>query len=165
MIRRAPAGVGLASALLLLPQVSRPSSGLDADERCILFPTAAALDEGGRHWRVPVHAWVFEPETDDPLRWLLLKPIREALDLKSGTPECELFLSRARWFLVDNERREHPVVFIGDMRFRIGPTDQGGHCTATLDVPIEVAFAVPFYLSLVISFMKYWNLVIDNRQK
>jgi len=33
------------------------------------------------------------------------------------------------------------------------------------DVPIEVVFAVPFYLSLIISSSKYWIYILDNRKK
>ena len=31
------------------------------------------------------------------------------------------------------------------------------------NIPIEVAFAVPFYLALVISFVRYWNSMQDNK--
>jgi len=31
------------------------------------------------------------------------------------------------------------------------------------DTPIEVAFAIPFYFALVISFIKYWEIVMYNR--
>lgn len=132
--RIAPALV--AGSLLL---AGTNSSGLADDERCRLFPTAAALDASGLHWRIPVRAWVYETECDDPLRAALLAPIRKLLELKPGTPECERFLARARWFLVDNERHEHPRLHVGDARFRLGPTDPGGHCTAVVDLPVTGA--------------------------
>jgi hypothetical protein len=31
-------------------------------------------------------------------------------------------------------------------------------------VPIEVAFAIPLYLALIISFIRYWEIVVDNKK-
>ena len=31
-------------------------------------------------------------------------------------------------------------------------------------VPVEIAFAIPFYLALVVSFIKYWEIILDNER-
>jgi hypothetical protein len=31
------------------------------------------------------------------------------------------------------------------------------------DVPVEIAFAIPCYMSLIIAFIRYWEIVFDNR--
>lgn len=38
-----------------------------------------------------------------------------------------------------------------------------GYKTLLFQIPVEVIFAVPFYLALMICFIKYWELVFDNR--
>lgn len=38
-----------------------------------------------------------------------------------------------------------------------------GYQISLLDLPIEVAFGVPFYMALIIAFIRYWESVIDNR--
>lgn len=38
-----------------------------------------------------------------------------------------------------------------------------GFRTPVLDVPVEIAFAIPCYMSLIIPFIRYWEIVTDNR--
>ena len=38
-----------------------------------------------------------------------------------------------------------------------------GFITPVTHIPIEVAFAVPMYLALVIAFIRYWEIVLDNK--
>ena len=38
-----------------------------------------------------------------------------------------------------------------------------GFVIPTLDVPVEIAFAIPCYLALIIAFIRYWEIVFDNR--
>lgn len=37
-----------------------------------------------------------------------------------------------------------------------------GYTTFITGVPIEVAFAIPCYLSLIVAFIRYWEIVLDN---
>lgn len=37
-----------------------------------------------------------------------------------------------------------------------------GYKLALLDVPVEVAVAIPFYAALIIAFVRYWETVVDN---
>ena len=38
-----------------------------------------------------------------------------------------------------------------------------GYRIPMLDIPVELAFGIPFYMSLIIVFIRYWESVIDNR--
>jgi len=38
-----------------------------------------------------------------------------------------------------------------------------GFSIPVLDVPVEIAFAIPCYLALIIAFIRYWEIVLDNR--
>ena len=37
-----------------------------------------------------------------------------------------------------------------------------GYKLVLLDVPVEVAVAIPFYAALIIAFVRYWETVMDN---
>lgn len=38
-----------------------------------------------------------------------------------------------------------------------------GFVIPVLDAPIEIAFAIPCYMALVIAFIRYWEILLDNR--
>jgi len=38
-----------------------------------------------------------------------------------------------------------------------------GFKTPITGVPVEIAFAIPCYLSLIVGFIRYWEIVFDNR--
>ena len=38
-----------------------------------------------------------------------------------------------------------------------------GFVVPGLNIPVEVIFAVPFYLALAVAFMRYWAIIIDNK--
>ncbi|MDD4803847.1 MAG: hypothetical protein PHN69_01615 [Candidatus Pacebacteria bacterium] len=38
-----------------------------------------------------------------------------------------------------------------------------GFVVPGLNIPVEVIFAVPFYLALVVSFIRYWAIIFDNK--
>lgn len=109
-----------------------------SDEEVIFFPTAASLSDDGRHWSVPVHCWVFEPERNSIARRALLQELIGELDLDPHTPEQQTFQERARWLLVDNERGKQVEIAIGEERFTLPRTAEDGHCEDVLTVPVEV---------------------------
>jgi len=38
-----------------------------------------------------------------------------------------------------------------------------GFTVPLFHIPVEVAFGIPFYFALIISFIKYWEIILDNR--
>ena len=130
----------VATAAAVAIQDSPPArSGLDRDERVLVYSTAASLDESGKHWRVPVSLCVFEPELDDTKRAIALSPLRSLLSFRAGTDEARRFEERTRLFMVDHERGERVNVAIGELAFRLGPTLSNGCFETTLEVPVELA--------------------------
>lgn len=115
----------LLSLCLQLPSVQ--ASPLKADEEVILFPTAAHLTEDGKHWIVPIHAWVFEPERDSILRNSALAVAAAALELEQSAVDSEIFRERAAWFLVDNERGKWINLTVTPDARRLGPSQANGH--------------------------------------
>lgn len=39
-----------------------------------------------------------------------------------------------------------------------------GFTIPIVNIPVEVAFAIPFYFALVVSFIKYWEIILDNKK-
>ena len=114
----------------------RPSR-INADERVVFFPTAARLSDDGKSWIVPIHGWVFEPETNDFFRFVALRRLRTALELEPGAPTTETFDRRVRLFLVDSERRKRIAIRIGEKEHTLPASDTDGHFAKTLELPVE----------------------------
>jgi hypothetical protein len=38
-----------------------------------------------------------------------------------------------------------------------------GFTTPITGVPVEIAFATPCYMALIVAFIRYWEIVLDNR--
>lgn len=38
-----------------------------------------------------------------------------------------------------------------------------GYLTPLFNIPLEVVFAIPFYMALIIAFIRYWETLLDNR--
>jgi phosphatidate phosphatase APP1 len=112
---------------------------LRADERVILFATAARLTDDGSTWLVPIHGWVFEPEADDALRGATLAAVKKALRLDPSSSPAALLEERLRWFLADNQRGKRVVLRVAGMEHAFGPTDPDGHFRGSVLVSSEVA--------------------------
>ena len=117
------------------------TSNIRRDERVIFFPTDATLSADGKAWSIPVHGWVFEPESVDLLRNAVIREIREDLAFVPDRKSVQRFEERMRLFLVDNERSKQLVVRIAGDLLRLPPSDKDGHCFGTLTLAAEKARA------------------------
>lgn len=123
---------------MMFPFTSRAAE-VALDERVVFFPTSGWLDEAAGLWRVPIHAWVYEPEENSLRRKAALGLFRRALGLDDEAEETELFRRRARLFLVDNERGRKLHIRLAGQVHDLPPTAANGHAQATLAVrPAEV---------------------------
>jgi phosphatidate phosphatase APP1 len=112
---------------------------LRADERVLLFTTAARLTDDGSAWLVPIHGWVFEPEAEDAARGVTVAVVKRALGLDPSSSPSALLEERLRWFLVDNQRGKRVVVRVAGVEQAFGPTDPDGHFRGSILVPAEAA--------------------------
>lgn len=117
----------------LLPLADVEPSSLDSDETVAFLPTFATL-QGGT-WRVPVDAWVYEPEEDDLGRLATLKVLAETLEVVPGSPESDVIAHNLRPFVVDNERNEWAALRRGPHAVRVGPTSPDGRARSILEIP------------------------------
>lgn len=125
--------------LLPLGPASATQSGIASDEEVIFFNTAARLDTVAGQWVVPIHGWIFEPETDSIRRMVVLAALREALDVDDEHAGEKLFNRRAAAFLVDNESGKTLTLRVGDRTVTVGPSEQNGHLTGSIRLSLEEA--------------------------
>lgn len=113
-VERVAALIAVGLSLLLAPAALSAASSVGTDETVILFPTNASLDEAAGVWKVPLHGWIFEAETDSLWRGAVVEGLLDRLELDPRAAGNELFRERARLFLVDNERGERvPLRIVG----------------------------------------------------
>jgi len=126
-----------APLFLLLAQPA--DSPIKADEVVVFVPTYARLDPDGKTWRLPVHGWIFEPETDSLTRRAALGVFRRALGLEAGAEDTALFKERAGLFLVDNQRGKKVPVRLGPSVEVMGESEANGHFRGTLTLSADEA--------------------------
>ena len=107
-------------------------SRIKSDERVVFFPTVAHLSDDARHWVVPIHGWIFEPEDGDVLREAALRKL-----ISGDEPSTKLFNQRIRLFLTDNERGKRIGVRVGDQQQVLDASGPDGHFTGTIEVPVS----------------------------
>lgn len=130
---KAAEGGAAAPATPPLPVVDVEPSTLDADETVSFLPTFAVLREGT--WRVPVDAWIYEPEEDDIGRFATVKALAETLELAPGSPESDMIARNLRPFVVDNERNQWVALRRGVHAVRVGPSGPDGRAAGVFELP------------------------------
>lgn len=128
---------GLVVVLLLIWIAARSESQtrqspIRADEVVELFPASARLDRERAEWVLPIHGWIYEPETADLARNALLTTFRTALGLSADQESSKIFLERARPFLTDNERAKRIAVAAAGAKSVTNPSAANGHFTGEI---------------------------------
>ena len=118
-------------------QPPRVHSPIKSDEQVIFFPTAGHLDKDGGHWLLPIHGWIFEPQSELPPHDVMLGLLRRALLLPPDAPETRIFRRRARFFLVDNERGKRIPVDVGGTSHVMSYSGADGHFAGEIRLPAE----------------------------
>jgi hypothetical protein len=104
------------------------------DEDVLLFTTSGSLDTAGQIWRIPLHGWIFERETDSWWRAALQKGILELLELGPADRHSEILKRRLEMFLVDNERGKTLTAVLNGKPYPVGPSGANGHLEALAEV-------------------------------
>jgi hypothetical protein len=128
-------GVFLIGVLLGAPVKSWAGCSIALDEEVIFFPSLATWDAAGKTWHVDIHGWIFEPETDSLKRRLLLDAFSRRLEISQQDSANLLFQNRARYFLVDNERKKTLEIQFQDKRYTLQRSDAGGHVKGRISLP------------------------------
>lgn len=108
---------------------------LKEDEELIFFPTLGSYDKSMDSWRVDVSAWVFEPERNSFIRNYIIKKFAELVGEKGA--DNDMYVPRARAFLVDNERGKDITVRFGEKDFFVGTTGANGLAEGQLELSAD----------------------------
>lgn len=134
----------LATVIPVIGMVAPAQAGspIKDDEDVVLFATAAHREGDG--WRVPLHAWIFEPERGSAWRGGTVRGVRVALDVDGADPRRARLDEVARWFLVDNERGKALEIDLPGREVRLPETGADGHARAS----VRVGAAAPGWITV-----------------
>lgn len=119
---------------LLALAAADPPSRIHADEQVLFYPVYAYRIEGDTAWNIPLHGAVFEPELNSAQRTVALELLRGTLGLSRQDAASEIFKSRARHFLVDNQRGKSIAVRLGGKVLSAGTSGANGHFSSTIRI-------------------------------
>ena len=106
-------------------------SPIKSDEQVTFFPTVGRIEANGQ-WVLPIHGWIYEPETNSIRRNLLLSSLCSALSLLEEGCESDVFKTRARYFLVDNESGKAIPLLLATQSTVSSPSGSEGHFHAEM---------------------------------
>ena len=112
-------------------------SNLKRDEELVFFNTTASLNEETKEWHIPVHGWVYEPQSS----WTIRKLIGELLDRKYGLrvdkESKPIFKRRLNLFTVDNERRKRIIIDLFGQLYELPKTAPNGQFMGLIRIPCD----------------------------
>lgn len=103
-----------------------PASNLKRDEELVFFNTTAWLDEETNEWNIPIHGWVYEPQSNWPLRTFVAELLDRKYGLKTTSDTKERFKRRFDLFTVDNERRKKIIIDLNDQLYELPKSEPNG---------------------------------------
>lgn len=109
-------------------------SSIKSDETTTFFQTYASQTPDGEFWNFHIHAWVYEPEEGSRTRGTLLKHLADRLGLQGDEAASKMFIERARYFIVDNERGKSIPIRIAGNEVMVGPSEPNGHIHQTVKI-------------------------------
>jgi hypothetical protein len=103
--------------------------------RTVLFDAAASWDEARGGWRVPVHAWVYAPQTSTVRKGAIAALFKRKFGLVVSPEGQALFDARINLLLADNKRGQMPRATAADTAITLGKTSANGHTRGEVFVP------------------------------
>jgi hypothetical protein len=101
-------------------------SEIAADERAILYPTAARRLPDGSGWVVPVHGRIWRPAQGRAAKAALRLALRTGFGVSPDAVNRTLFDERCALMLGDNRDDRHVTVTAAGRAFDLGPTGRDG---------------------------------------
>lgn len=117
------------------------ASNIKGDESVLFFQTSAWFDSTSDEWKVPIHAWIYEPEDSNVRSELVESIIESKFELEVTEANQTLFNQRVNWLLSDNERGKRLVVRMVGREFELSESDEHGHSLTVISLPNELALA------------------------
>ena len=111
-------------------------SDIRADEQLVFFRTSAWLDEERQEWHLPIHGWIYEPESSLLRKSLFKTVLEEEYDLEIDADAEANFSRRLELMIADSERAKSIVVSLAGRDFTLPPSTANGQIITTLVMPI-----------------------------
>lgn len=108
-------------------ETSSSVSTVTRRETIVLFDTAARLDEVAGLWRIPVHAWVYVPQSSRARKAGIAEVFEHAYGLRRTRATQAHFDERINLLLSDNKRGRRVIVSIEGETFALPVTAPNGH--------------------------------------
>lgn len=107
-------------------------SPLKPDEHLVFVNTDAVYHETEGVWRIPIHAWVFEPEVSLIRKRLVADIFERKYGLVVDDTTRKNFTDRVNHFLADNEGGKQIQITIAGETFALPATGSNGHSQHTV---------------------------------
>lgn len=107
-------------------------SPLKSDEHLVFMNTDGVYDETEGVWRIPIHAWVFEPEVSLIRKRLVADIFERKYGLVVDDSTRKNFADRVNHFLADNEGGKQIRISIAGETFELPATESNGHSQHTI---------------------------------
>jgi hypothetical protein len=128
-------------AFAKISDISENFSDIKSDEHVIFFNTAAWIDPDTKHWNIPIHAWVYEPEDSKVRSGATAYLLESKYGLKVTPDTEENFRRRTNLMIADSERQKKLVIRIAGRDIALPSSMENGHVSTILKLPIEVVNA------------------------
>ena len=121
------------SALKLNDQ--RDYSNIKRDEKVVFFNTCAWLDPETKLWNIPIHGWVYEPQSSWAVRALVSKLLNRKYGLSTNTETESNFKQRLSLFTADNERRKRVIIDLKGELYELPKSEPNGQFEGVIQLP------------------------------
>ncbi|GAA5214440.1 hypothetical protein GCM10025776_07010 [Corallincola platygyrae] len=111
-------------------------SDIKSDEHVVFFNTSGYFNQDSQRWHLPIHGWIYEPETS----WFRAGAIAAALKKKYGLTTSEStqdnFDERVNLLISDNERGKRIVIALAGHHYLLPASQKNGHFKAEVVLPL-----------------------------
>lgn len=115
----------------------KTASNLKRDEELVFFNTTAWLDESTMQWHIPVHGWVYEPQSSWAIRALMSELLERKYGLKADQNNKPTFTRRLNLFTVDCERRKRIIIDLFGQLYELPKSEPNGQFIGLIRIPYD----------------------------
>ena len=113
----------------------RDTSAVAKDEFIEFFRTSAWFDQDQKLWIIPIHGWIYEPQSSRARKTVFARSLEQKYGLQLSPATEQNFAQRVNLLLADNERGKGISVSIADDQFSLRHSEANGHFQTFLTLP------------------------------
>lgn len=120
---------------------AQTASDLKSDETIVFFRTSAWFDNSENLWKIPIHGWVYEPQSSVVRASLFEAALSAKYQIDVSDTQRETFEKRVNLLIADNERGKKIVIRLADDTFALPKTTPNGHFYHIINLTPEEAIS------------------------